>query len=130
MVRIADRADLFETVCHNFRQRQERRIDFLFVRIVRTDGGDKGSRSNVFFVNIKFYRRRAGDNDVAALDRTRKTADRLNVGPRFARKFHSQRLRGVWIDIEGVNFSERKHQRKRAKVSMTLLATTTDRRDG
>src|SRR5215467_8451057 len=129
MVGVADRANLFETVCHNFRRRQERRIDFLFVRIVRTDGSDKRSRSNVFFVNIKFYRRRAGDNHVAALDRTRKTADRLNVGPRFARKFHSETLRGVWINIEGVNLSERKHHRKRAKVSMALLATDTDSRD-
>src|SRR5215475_3858173 len=106
MVRFADRANLLETVCDNFRRRQERRIDFLLVRIVRTDSGDKRSWSNVFFVNIELCRRRAGDDQIAALDRTWQTGDRLNDGPRFARKLRSEMLRSVWVDIEGVNFSE------------------------
>src|SRR4029079_9865054 len=105
------------------------RIDFLFVRIVRPDGSDKRSKSNVFFVNIKFCRRRAGDNHVATSNRPRKTIDRLNVDARLARKLCNQILRGLWINIEGINFSERKHQRKCANVSTTLLATTADSRD-
>src|SRR5215472_12890398 len=129
MLRIADRANLFEIVCDNFRRRQKRWIDFLFVRIVRTDGSDKRSGGDVSFVNIKFRRRRAGNNDVAALDRTRHAADRLDVELSFARKFGSEILRGVWINVEGVNLSERKHQRKRPKVSAALLATTADSRD-
>ena len=95
MVRIADRANLFETVCDNFRRREQGGIDFVFVRIIRADGRDKRPGSNVFFVNKKFCRRRAGDNDVAASDRTRQTATGSMSIAKFARKLCSETQRGV-----------------------------------
>src|SRR5262249_45732221 len=104
-------------------------IDFVFVRIIRADSRDKRSGSNVFFVNEKLCRGRAGHNEVAASDRLRRTAGRFDVDRNFARKFCSKTQRCVWIDIKRVNFAERKDETKRAKLRTGLLATTTDRRD-
>ena len=67
-MRVADRANLFKTVCDNFRRRQHSGIDFVLVRIIRTDSGDESSGSNVFLVNEKFFRGRAGHNDIAGSD--------------------------------------------------------------
>ena len=85
MVRIADRANLLKTVCDNLCRREQGGIDFVFLRIIRTDSRDERSGSNVFFVHEKFCRGRAGHNDVAASDRTRQTANGLNVYRKFAR---------------------------------------------
>ena len=57
VVRVADRANLFKTVCDNFRRRQHSGIDFVLVRIVRTDSGDKSSGSNVFLCERKILSR-------------------------------------------------------------------------
>ena len=85
MMRVADRANLLEAVCDNLCRREQGGIDFVFVRIIRADSRDKRPGSNVFFVHEKFCRRRAGHNDVAASDRTRQTANGLNVYRKFAR---------------------------------------------
>ena len=65
-MRVADRANLFKIVSDNFRRRQHSGIDFVLVRIIRTDSGDESSGSNVFLVNEKFFRGRTGHNDIAA----------------------------------------------------------------
>ena len=84
-MRIADRANLFKTVSDNFRRRQHSGIDFVLVRIIRTDSGDESSGSNVFLVNEKFFRGRTGHNDIAGSESTRQSANRFHVDIKFAR---------------------------------------------
>jgi len=78
VVRVPDGAGLLEAVGNDFGGRHQRRIDFLFVGIIRADRRDECAGNDVFLAHEEFVRCRAGNANVALLERRRESADRLD----------------------------------------------------
>jgi hypothetical protein len=79
VMRIANGATLFQAIGHDFSQSDQRRIDFLFVRIVGADCGDESSRCDIFFAQKKLGRCGAGNTHIAFLNRARQIANDFDV---------------------------------------------------
>src|SRR4029453_19383834 len=65
---VAARTTLFETISDHFGRGDQRRLDFLFVHIVRAHGCNESAGPDVVFAHQKFIRSRAGDTHIALLN--------------------------------------------------------------
>ena len=68
VVRVANRAALFEAIHDHFGRGDQRGLDFLFLHIIRAHGCDKSAGPDVVFAHEKFIRGRARDTNVALLN--------------------------------------------------------------